>query len=64
MEMAFHSRRTQRKQDEMKKTPKEKIWIPKLFDDNGRPYNLNQAKVTYQLINEQNIYILTVQAYK
>lgn len=62
--MALHSRRAQRKQDEVKKTPKEKKRTPKLFADNGRPYNLNQAKVPYKLENGQNSYVLTVQVYK
>lgn len=64
MEMALRSRRAQRKQDEMRKTPTEQEWKPKLFADNGRPYNLNQAKVSYNLDNEPNKYILTVQIYK
>lgn len=62
--MAMHSRRAQRKQDEAKKTPKEEKWTPKLFADDGRPYNINQAKVSYTLENENNKYVLTVQIYK
>uniref|UniRef100_A0A2S2R7M5 Protein TILB n=1 Tax=Sipha flava TaxID=143950 RepID=A0A2S2R7M5_9HEMI len=64
VEMAMHSRRAQRKQDEAKKTPKKETWTPKLFTDTGRPYNLNQAKVPYKLDDEQNRYILTVEVYK
>lgn len=62
--MALHSRRAQRKQDEAKKTLKEKKWTPKLFAESGRPYNLNQAKVPYKLENDRNSYLLTVQVYK
>lgn len=62
--MALHSRRAQRKQDDMKKTQKEEKWKPKLFADDGRPYNLNQAKVPYKMENKQNRYVLTVQIYK
>ncbi|XP_029342248.1 protein tilB, partial [Acyrthosiphon pisum] len=64
VEMAFHSRRAQRKQDEEKKTPKQEKWTPKLFAEDGRPYNLNQAKVPYKLENEDNRYVLTVHVYK
>jgi len=64
MEMALHSRRAQRKQDDMRKMPKEQEWTPKLFADDGRPYNLNQAKVSYNLENEPSQYVLTVQIYK
>lgn len=62
--MALHSRRAQRKQDETKKIPKEEKWTPKLFAEDGRPYNLNQAKVSYELLNEKNKYMLTVNVYK
>lgn len=64
MEMALHSRRAQQNQDEAKKTQTNKKWTPKLFADDGRPYNLNQAKVPYKLKNEPNRYILTVDVYK
>ncbi|XP_060840293.1 dynein axonemal assembly factor 11 isoform X1 [Rhopalosiphum padi] len=64
VEMALHSRRAQRKQDEAKKTSKEEPWIPKLFAEDGRPYNLNQAKVSYKMENEHNKYVLTVHVYK
>lgn len=64
MEMALHSRRAQKRQDEAKNPPIEKKWTPKLFADDGRPYNLNQAKVPYKLENESDKYVLTVQIYK
>lgn len=64
MEMALQSRRAQRKQEEAKNTPKEEKWTPKLFAENGRPYNLNQAKVVYKLTNEDSRYVLTVDVYK
>lgn len=64
VEMALHSKRAQQKQDEAKKTTKNEKWTPKLFADDGRPYNLNQAKVPYKLENELNRYILTVDVYK
>jgi len=64
MEMALHSRRAQKRQDEARKTPIEEKWIPKLFAGDGRPYNLNQAKVPYKLENESDKYVLTVQIYK
>lgn len=64
VEMAFHSRRAQRKQDEAKKTPKEEKRTIKLFASDGRPYNMNQAKVSYKLENEPEKYVLTVQIYK
>lgn len=64
VEMAFHSRRAQRKQDEAKKTPKEEKRTIKLFANDGRPYNMNQAKVSYKLENGPEKYVLTVQIYK
>ncbi|XP_025206314.1 protein tilB [Melanaphis sacchari] len=65
VEMALHSRRAQRKQDEAKRTPKEKpCRTPKLFAEDGRPYNLNQPKVPYKMENEDNRYVLTVHVYK
>ncbi|XP_050433301.1 protein tilB-like [Adelges cooleyi] len=63
VEMAMHTRRAQRRK-ESKETAKEVKWQPKLFRDNGRPYNINQAKVGYDMENEADQYILTVQVYK
>ncbi|VVC32578.1 Hypothetical protein CINCED_3A001006 [Cinara cedri] len=62
--MALHTRRAQRRQDEAKKTPTVEKRPVKLFADDGRPYNMNRAKLPYELDNAHDRYVLTVQVYK
>ncbi|XP_050530183.1 dynein axonemal assembly factor 11 isoform X3 [Daktulosphaira vitifoliae] len=65
VEMALHSRRAERLKNEPRKSNEyEKKSDPKLFAEDGRPYNINRAKVPYNLDVENERYVLTVQVYK
>lgn len=38
--------------------------VRKLFADCGRPYNINEARITFQMIDERDRYELNLEIYK
>lgn len=52
------------KTDEPATNGKELKPIPRLFAECGRPYNVNQAKIEFQLVDEPDRYELSLSVYK
>lgn len=62
-EIAEKSRRADRANKVDVEGKKEKI-IPKLFNDNGRPYSLNMPKLDFTFSDEADRYELDLHVYK
>lgn len=63
-EISRQHRKSNRLDAEQAKPPQQQQHQPRLFAECGRPYNLNQAKLQFQLIDEPDRYELDLHVYK